>query len=96
MERITHILATLAIAAMCTRSEATYAEDAEITHGRHLVQLGGRTDCRTPGHLLGNPDMARYLGGSDVGLEVAGWGPSSLRTSLPTGRPGSAPGRRKR
>jgi hypothetical protein len=59
---------------MCTRSEATYTEDAEITHGRYLVQLGGRTDCRTPGHLLGNPDMARYLGGSDVGLEVAGLG----------------------
>jgi hypothetical protein len=30
MERITHILATLAIAAMCTRSEATYTEDAGL------------------------------------------------------------------
>src|SRR5262249_408498 len=32
------------------------------------------TDCHTPGHLLGKPDMSRFLGGSDVGLEVPGLG----------------------
>jgi mono/diheme cytochrome c family protein len=50
------------------------ADDAQIERGRYLTQIAGCSDCHTPGHFLGNPDMARFLGGSDVGFEVPGVG----------------------
>lgn len=51
----------------------SHAGDA-IERGRYLVTVAGCTDCHTPGHFLGKPDMQRYLGGSDVGLEIPGLG----------------------
>jgi hypothetical protein len=50
------------------------AENEQVTRGKYLVQLGGCTDCDTPGHFFGKPDMARYLAGSDMGFEVPGLG----------------------
>jgi mono/diheme cytochrome c family protein len=67
-------LAALAIAGGYAVSRGVAAESAQLAHGKYLVQLGGCTDCHTPGHLLGKPDMSRFLGGSDVGLEVPGLG----------------------
>jgi len=49
-------------------------DDKEVTRGKYLVQLAGCTDCHTPGHFFGRPDMARYLGGSDMAIEVPGLG----------------------
>lgn len=46
----------------------------DIERGRYLVNLGGCTDCHTPGHLLGKPDNGRYLAGSEVGFEIPGLG----------------------
>lgn len=57
-----------------TLSVAAKADEAQIERGRYLTQVAGCTDCHTPGHFLGNPDMARFLGGSDVGFEVPGVG----------------------
>lgn len=42
--------------------------------GQYLVTIMGCTDCHTPGHFLGQPDMTRFLGGSDVGFEIPGLG----------------------
>mgnify|MGYP001765100694 CR=1 FL=1 len=50
------------------------ADEAEVERGRYLVQIAGCSDCHTPGHFLGQPDAARFLGGSDVGFEVPGIG----------------------
>ncbi len=50
------------------------AADHQVERGRYLVQIGGCTDCHTPGNFLGHPDMARFLGGSDVGFAVPGLG----------------------
>jgi mono/diheme cytochrome c family protein len=50
------------------------AENEQVARGKYLVQLGGCTDCHTPGHFFGKPDMARYLAGSDMGIEVPGLG----------------------
>jgi mono/diheme cytochrome c family protein len=50
------------------------ADDAQVKRGEYLVNLGGCNDCHTPGYFLGKPDMARYLGGSDVGFEIPGLG----------------------
>jgi mono/diheme cytochrome c family protein len=46
------------------------AQDALVARGKYLVTLGGCTDCHTPGHLLGKPDMTHFLGGSDVGFAI--------------------------
>jgi mono/diheme cytochrome c family protein len=50
------------------------AEDAQLARGKYLVTLGGCTDCHTPGHFFGDPDMTRFLGGSDVGFAIPGFG----------------------
>jgi hypothetical protein len=34
----------------------------------------GCNDCHTPGYFFGKPDMARFLGGSEVGFEIPGLG----------------------
>ncbi len=46
------------------------AADPQVARGQYLVALGGCTDCHTPGNFFGKPDMARFLGGSDVGFSV--------------------------
>jgi mono/diheme cytochrome c family protein len=50
------------------------ADEAQIQRGKYLVQISGCSDCHTPGGMLGQPDMARYLGGSDVGFAIPGVG----------------------
>lgn len=81
--RTVRFLATLAIAALWIDSTAGHAESAQIARGKYLVRLGGCTDCHTPGHLLGKPDMSRFLGGSDVGLEAPGLGTFVARNLTP-------------
>ena len=46
------------------------AADPAVERGKYLVTISGCTDCHTPGHFLGAPDMTRYLGGSEVGFET--------------------------
>ncbi len=50
------------------------ADQAQIDRGKYLVTISGCSDCHTPGTFLGNPDMKRYLGGSDVGFAIPGLG----------------------
>jgi mono/diheme cytochrome c family protein len=50
------------------------AQAQDIDRGQYLVTIMGCTDCHTPGHFLGQPDMTRFLGGSDVGFEIPGLG----------------------
>jgi len=78
MRRSGVVLAAAAIATIAAAAYAVWsgvgAQEAQLARGKYLVQLAGCTDCHTPGHLLGKPDMTRFLGGSDVGLEVPGQG----------------------
>jgi mono/diheme cytochrome c family protein len=53
---------------------ALSAADEMTDRGKYLVTVAGCGDCHTPGALLGKPDMARMLGGSEVGFEVPGLG----------------------
>jgi mono/diheme cytochrome c family protein len=50
------------------------ADDAAVSRGKYLVTITGCSDCHTPGALIGQPDMARYLGGSDTGFVIPGAG----------------------
>lgn len=87
IRRLVVLSAALAVAAGWVVSRGIGAESAQA-RGKYLVQLGGCTDCHTPGHFLGRPDMARFLGGSDVGIEVPGLGifvPPNLTPDNDTG-----------
>jgi mono/diheme cytochrome c family protein len=46
---------------------AARAETA-VERGQYLATLAGCNDCHTPGGMLGQPDLKRRLGGSDVGF----------------------------
>ncbi len=59
---------TMALAA-ATWSGPGAAED-QVGRGKYLVTIMGCGDCHTPGSLLGKPDMAHMLSGSEVGFEV--------------------------
>lgn len=73
--------AALATAAVTSVFAATWSWDAvqaadrrQINRGKYLVMVAGCTDCHTPGHFLGQPDMKHFLGGSEVGFEIPGLG----------------------
>jgi mono/diheme cytochrome c family protein len=53
---------------------ASAADPASVARGKYLVGIAGCNDCHTPGYFFGKPDMARFLGGSDVGFEIPGLG----------------------
>lgn len=67
-----------ALAALCAPllapAVAQAADPAAVARGKYLVTIASCHDCHTPGYFLGKPDMARYLGGSDVGFELPGLG----------------------
>jgi mono/diheme cytochrome c family protein len=68
------VVSALTVAAGLAVSRGVAADSAQIERGKYLVQLGGCTDCHTPGHFFGRPDLSRFLGGSDMGIEVPGLG----------------------
>jgi mono/diheme cytochrome c family protein len=69
-------LPRIVVAAIVAAAPFASAQPAEtqVERGKYLVELGGCTDCHTPGNFLGHPDMTRYLGGSDVGFGIPGHG----------------------
>jgi mono/diheme cytochrome c family protein len=72
MLRISVRLAFMAASLVALAAFAAMADDSQITRGKYLVTIGGCNDCHTPGYFFGNPDMSRFLGGSDVGFEIPG------------------------
>jgi mono/diheme cytochrome c family protein len=69
-------LALAACAAIATLGALTGGAlaDTQTERGKYLVTIMGCSDCHTPGNFLGHPDMARFLGGSDVGFAIPGLG----------------------
>ncbi|MER9305124.1 cytochrome c [Mesorhizobium sp. M0293] len=63
-----------ALVAAIGSSPAGAADRELVERGKYLVTIGNCTDCHTPGHFLGKPDMTRHLGGSEVGFEIPGLG----------------------
>jgi len=56
------------------RTKAPAEADSPVARGKYLVTAAGCNDCHTPGYFFGKPDMARFLGGSEVGFEIPGLG----------------------
>jgi len=74
---MSHRLVNLALgAALFIGFSSTNASAAspQVERGKYLVTIAGCNDCHTPGYLAGNPDMSRYLGGSDFAFEIPGVG----------------------
>jgi mono/diheme cytochrome c family protein len=67
-------VAAAAVVILAVTVQSSKAADAEIDRGKYLVSLAGCNDCHTPGYFFGKPDMARFLGGSEVGFEIPGLG----------------------
>ena len=57
--------------------------ESQLDRGKYLVVVASCNDCHTPGFFLGKPDMAKYLGGSDVGFEIPGLGVFAGRNITP-------------
>jgi mono/diheme cytochrome c family protein len=73
------VAAAVAAASLLPRAHA----DSQIERGKYLVVLASCNDCHTPGFFLGNPDMSKYLGGSDVAFELPGLGAFAGRNITP-------------
>ncbi len=74
LHRIRRWTMVAALAAALAAPAHGAGAESLVARGKYLVTIGGCTDCHTPGHLLGHPDMTRYLGGSDVGFAIPGQG----------------------
>lgn len=75
--RFNSILAasTLVVLALLGAPSPSHAADPQqVARGKYLVSFSGCFDCHTPGYFFGKPDMARFLGGSEVGFEIPGLG----------------------
>ena len=75
-------IAVAALAAAVSLLPRAHA-DSQIERGKYLVVLASCNDCHTPGFFLGNPDMSKYLGGSDVAFELPGLGAFAGRNITP-------------
>jgi mono/diheme cytochrome c family protein len=71
------VLAAVFMAACSKESQS------QSDRGKYLVTIAGCNDCHTPGYFFGKPDMARFLGGSDVGFEIPGLGAFAGRNITP-------------
>src|SRR5262245_33892562 len=76
-------LAVVALAGYVV-SRGVGAESPQVAHGKYLVLLGGCTDCHTPGHLPGKPDMSRSWQVPTWAWRFPAWACSLLRISHPT------------
>ena len=62
--------------------------DGAVARGEYLARIMDCTGCHTPGALMGKPDQARYLAGSDIGFHLPGLGyfyPPNLTPDKQTG-----------
>lgn len=57
-------------AALAALASAPAAAETPLERGKYLATIMDCTGCHTPGALIGKPDMARYLGGADVGFQI--------------------------
>jgi mono/diheme cytochrome c family protein len=80
----TTLLAVTSFAA----AKGAKGKDAErLARGKYLVTVMGCTDCHTPGTFYGDPDMSRFLSGSEMGW-AGPWGivyAANLTPDLETG-----------
>lgn len=80
------LILALALPAALATAPASAAPDLE--RGRYLAEIMDCTGCHTRGVMLGKPDMALFLAGSEVGFHLPGLGivyPPNLTPDAETG-----------
>ena len=60
----------LAVGVMGVCTVGAQADEAQVKRGEYLVKVISCSDCHTNGSLMGKPDMAHFLGGSDIGFQI--------------------------
>lgn len=86
MKKLT--LATLGTALLTAIPVHAQTAKTTVERGAYLATIMDCTGCHTPGTFLGKPDMARMLGGSEVGFQIPGLGifyPPNLTPDAETG-----------
>jgi mono/diheme cytochrome c family protein len=86
--RLGAIAAAVTAVTAISAIEPTRADEALVARGEYLAHIMDCTGCHTPGSMSGNPDMAKYLAGGDVGFEIPGLGifwPRNLTSDEATG-----------
>lgn len=81
-------LAAVAAALLIAVPVQAQTAKATVDRGAYLATVMDCTGCHTPGTFLGKPDMARLLGGSEVGFQIPGLGifyPPNLTPDAETG-----------
>jgi mono/diheme cytochrome c family protein len=76
-----------ALTATAMATTPTLAQD-KAKRGEYLATIMDCGGCHTPGALTGKPDLARHLGGSEVGFQIPGMGifyPPNLTPDRETG-----------
>lgn len=68
------LLSCALLSATCAAMAQGKAGQDKVARGAYLVGILGCGDCHTAGAMAGKPDMARLLGGSDIGWQVPGMG----------------------
>jgi mono/diheme cytochrome c family protein len=61
---------TYTVIAALMMATAQGGDDDEIARGKYLVAIATCGNCHTPGVFADNPDLTRFLGGSDTAFEV--------------------------
>jgi mono/diheme cytochrome c family protein len=74
MPKYRYRLIAAAVLAAALPLAAARAADPRVQRGEYLVRIIGCGDCHTAGTFLGHPDLAHYLGGSNVGFSVPNMG----------------------
>ena len=64
----------LLLAAVFTLATAPARADGTIERGKYLAAIMDCTGCHTPGALVGKPEQAFALAGSNIGFEIPGLG----------------------
>ena len=80
--------AALGIALLAALPAFAQTAKPTVERGAYLASIMDCTGCHTPGTFLGKPDMARLLGGSEVGFQIPGLGifyPPNLTPDAETG-----------
>lgn len=67
-------LARFMVATMAILTSPAAHADAVIARGDYLARIMDCNGCHTYGALVGQPEMVRFLAGSDVGFEMPGFG----------------------
>lgn len=77
------------LASACSAAMPALAQSkAELTRGEYLSRIMDCAGCHTPGALIGKPDTARNLAGSEIGFHIPGLGyfyPPNLTSDRETG-----------